>query len=311
MVKAGVMEEGKFHEVTEGTPQGGVISPLLGNIYLHYVFDLWVQSWRKKHAHGEVYAVRYADDLWFGFQYEGDARAMRKALAERLAKFELELHPDKTRVFRFGRFASEQVVAEGRSRPETFDFLGFTHIVAKTRSGAFLLQRRTSRKKRRVKLARIHEQLRARRHQSPKWQHEWLCAVLRGHYAYYAVPTNIRALCTYRRAIENAWLRQLQRRSQRPDSTTRSTSASWRSTRSLTRRSSIHGPTSGSRFATPSVDPRWEPGAGNLLAGFCRGAPRKRGPYRHRPMAEPEGGRPRRNPSQHQSRMMATARQAS
>lgn len=215
MMRAGVMEEGKLSEVTEGTPQGGVASPLLANIYLHYAFDLWVQGWRKKHARGEVYAVRYADDLWLGFQYEGDARAMRKALAERVAKFGLELHPDKTRVFRFGRFASEQVVAQGRSRPETFDFLGFTHIAAKTRSGAFLLQRRTSRKKRRAKLAQIYEELRARRHQSPKWQCEWLSAVLRGHYAYYAVPTNMRALCTYRRAIENAWLRQLQRRSQR------------------------------------------------------------------------------------------------
>lgn len=215
MVRAGVMEEGKLNEVTEGTPQGGVISPLLANIYLHYVFDLWVQSWRKKHAHGEMYVVRYADDLWLGFQREGDARAMREALAERVAKFGLELHSEKTRVFRFGRFAQEDVVADGRSRPETFDFLGFTHIAAKTLGGRFLLKRCTSKKKRREKLARICGELRARRHQSPKWQHEWLSAVLRGHYAYYAVPTNMRALCAYRRAIETAWLRQLQRRSQR------------------------------------------------------------------------------------------------
>ena len=215
MVRAGVMEDGKLHEAKEGTPQGGVISPLLANIYLHYVFDLWVQSWRKKHARGAVYVVRYADDLWLGFQYEADARAMRAALAERIAKFGLELHPDKTRVFRFGRFAHEYVGADGRSRPETFDFLGFTHIAAKSLDGRFLLKRRTSRKKRRAKLARIREELEKRRHQSPKWQHEWLSRVLRGHYAYYAVPTNIRALYSYRREIENAWLRQLQRRSQR------------------------------------------------------------------------------------------------
>jgi RNA-directed DNA polymerase len=215
MVRAGVMEEGKLREVKEGTPQGGVISPLLANIYLHYAFDLWMVSHRKKHATGEMYAVRYADDLWLGFQRERDARAMRKALAERLAKFSLELHPDKTRLIRFGRFASEDVVADGRLRPETFDFLGFTHIAAKSLSGWFLLKRCTSKKKRREKLSRIREELKARRHQSPKWQHEWLSAVLRGHYAYYAVPTNLRALCSYRRAIETAWLRQLQRRSQR------------------------------------------------------------------------------------------------
>lgn len=215
MVRAGVMEDGRFHEAKQGTPQGGVISPLLANIYLHYVFDIWVQSWRKKHARGAVYVVRYADDLWLGFQYEADARAMRAALAERVAKFGLELHPEKTRVFRFGRFASEDVTADGRSRPETFDFLGFTHIAAKTLAGRFLLKRRTSRKKRRVKLARIREELKKRRHQSPKWQHEWLSAVLRGHYAYYAVPTNLHALQSHRREIENAWLRQLERRSQR------------------------------------------------------------------------------------------------
>jgi group II intron reverse transcriptase/maturase len=215
MVRAGVMEEGKLSAVTKGTPQGGVLSPLLANIYLHYAFDLWVQSWRRKHANGEVYAVRFADDLWLGFQREGDVRAMREALAERFAKFGLELHPEKTRVFRFGRFAHERVAAEGRSRPETFDFLGFTHIAGKSLGGRFLLQRRTSKKKRREKLARIREELRARRHQSPKMQYEWLSAVLRGHYQYYAVPTNMRALYTYRSEIESAWLEQLQRRSQR------------------------------------------------------------------------------------------------
>ena len=215
MMRAGVMEDGRLREVQEGTPQGGVISPLLANVYLHYVFDLWVQNWRKKHARGEVYVARYADDLWLGFQREDDARAMREALANRFTKFALELHPDKTRVLRFGRFAHEHVERDGRVRPATFDFLGFTHIAAKSAQGWFLLKRRTSRKKRQQKLGRIREELRARRHQSPKWQHEWLSAVLRGHYAYYAVPTNSRALNSYRRAIEDAWFRQLQLRSQR------------------------------------------------------------------------------------------------
>lgn len=215
MVRAGVLEEGTHHEVEEGTPQGGVVSPLLANLYLHYVFDLWLLSWRKEHARGEVYAVRYADDLWLGFQYEADARAMHAALAARVAKFGLSLHPEKTRVFRFGRFAMEDSRADGRSRPSTFDFLGFTHIAARTRSGAFQLRRRTSGKKRRAKLARIREELKERRHQSPKWTHQWLSAMLRGHYAYYAVPTNFGALRSFLRAVEDAWLRTLERRSQR------------------------------------------------------------------------------------------------
>ena len=125
---AGVMEEGKVYETEQGTPQGGIISPLLANVYLHYVVDLWAHAWRKRHAHGDMYVVRFADDLVVGFQYETDARAMKKALAERLAKFELQLHPDKTRVLRFGRFAQRDCVHDGRKRPETFDFLGFTHI---------------------------------------------------------------------------------------------------------------------------------------------------------------------------------------
>jgi RNA-directed DNA polymerase len=145
---AGVMEDGELHEVEAGTPQGGIISPLLANVYLHYVLDLWVNQWRKRQARGEVYIVRYADDLVMGFQHEQDARAMREALALRLAKFGLELHPEKTRVIRFGRYAREHAKSDGRTRPETFDFLGFTHIAGIDRHGKFLLNRRTSRKKR-------------------------------------------------------------------------------------------------------------------------------------------------------------------
>jgi group II intron reverse transcriptase/maturase len=211
---AGVMEDGKLREVEEGTPQGGIISPLLANIYLHYALDLWVLRWRKRHARGELYFVRYADDFVVCLQYEEDALAMRAALAERLAKHGLELHPDKTRVIQFGRFARKDAEREGR-KPDTFDFLGFTHIADRSRGGRFQLKRRTSRKKRKAKLAALQERMRKRRHEPPAEQHRWLAAVLRGHYRYYAVPTNYRALAGFRREVQRAWYRVLQRRSQR------------------------------------------------------------------------------------------------
>jgi len=214
-MRAGVMEDGKLREVEEGTPQGGLISPLLANIYLHYALDLWVLDWRKKHAHGEVYFVRYADDFVMGLQREQDARAMRTAVAARLAKFGLELHPEKTRVIQFGRFAHEDRARQGLSKPETFDFLGFTHIAGHDRAGRFQLKRRTSRKKRRAKLARLGEEVRKRRHDPVAAQHAWLSSVLRGHDRYYAVPTNMHALSQFHRAVEALWHRWLQRRSQR------------------------------------------------------------------------------------------------
>lgn len=214
MLKAGVMESGELREVATGTPQGGIISPLLANIYLHYALDLWVQSWRKTHARGEVYIVRYADDFVMGFQRGDDAEAMRKALADRLASFGLELHPDKTRLIQFGRFAREREASVGR-RPATFDFLGFTHIAAEKLAGGFLLKRRTSRKKRKAKLAAVRAELRKRRHAAPARVRDWLRAHLVGHYNYYGVPTNMRAMRSYKRAIETAWIRQLQLRSQR------------------------------------------------------------------------------------------------
>jgi len=210
---AGVMEDGKLHEAEEGSPQGAVISPLLANIYLHYVFDLWVLSWRKKRARGAVYAVRYADDLAMGFQYVEDARAMRVALAARLAKFGLELHPDKTRVIEFGRFAQRDRERRGLGKPETFDFLGLTHIAGETR-GKFRLQRRTSRKKRQAKLASLSEEIRRRRHDAVTEQQSWLSQVLSGHYRYYGVPTNYPALDQFRRRVAGMWHRSLQRRSQ-------------------------------------------------------------------------------------------------
>lgn len=214
-LRAGVMEDGKLHEATEGTPQGGIISPLLANIYLHYVLDLWVCDWRKRYARGEVYVVRYADDFVMGFQYEQDARAMRVALAARLSEHGLELHPEKTRVLEFGRFARQNRERRGLGKPETFEFLGFTHIAATNRAGGFQLKRRTSRKKRRAKLARIKEECERRRHASVPEQQRWLSSVLNGHYRYYGVPTNYRALAQMYRAVHQVWYRSLQRRSQR------------------------------------------------------------------------------------------------
>jgi group II intron reverse transcriptase/maturase len=215
LLHAGVMEDDELREVTEGTPQGGNVSPLLANIYLHYALDLWVQQWRKRHAHGEVYIVRYADDFVMGFQREQDAHAMREALAARLAKFGLELHPDKTRVLRFGRFARQDCERDGRTRPETFDFLGFTHIAGTDRRGKHQLQRRTSRKKRQAKLASLREEMRRRRHEPARLQHAWLCSVLRGHYQYYGVPSNYASLRSFREHVRVSWHHQLQRRSQR------------------------------------------------------------------------------------------------
>lgn len=210
---AGVMEDGKLHEVQEGTPQGGIISPLLANIYLHYVLDLWVDAWRSKQARGDVYIVRYADDFVMGFQHMEDAHAMRRALDERFAKFGLQLHPDKTRVIQFGRFARQDRASWG-ARPATFDFLGLTHICAETH-GRFRLARRTSRKKRTAKLAALREEMRRRRHDPPAEQHQWLVRVLRGHEQYYGVPGNYLALRQFRWQVLQAWHRQLQRRSQR------------------------------------------------------------------------------------------------
>jgi group II intron reverse transcriptase/maturase len=212
---AGVMEDRELREVTEGTPQGGIISPLLANIYLHYALDLWAQRWRKLHARGEVYIVRYADDFVMGLQYEQDAAAMRSALTERLAKFGLELHPDKTRVIQFGRFAREDRERRGLNKPETFDFLGFTHIASTDSRGRFLLRRRTSRKKRRATYARLADEIRRRRHETVPEQHRWLSTVLRGHDRYYGVPTNDRALRQFHKNVADCWHRSLQRRSQR------------------------------------------------------------------------------------------------
>jgi group II intron reverse transcriptase/maturase len=214
-VKAGVLEDGQWHAVQEGAPQGAIISPLLSNLYLHYVFDLWINQWRKQQAQGEVYVVRYADDLVVCLQHDQDAAALREGLSTRLRSFGLTLHPDKTRVIEFGRFARERCERKGLSKPATFEFLGFVHIAGVNRQGTFQLQRRTSRSKRRAKLARLKEASLWRRHWRVAEQHVWLSQVLTGHYRYYGVPTNSRALRQFQREVTWIWHQSLQRRSQR------------------------------------------------------------------------------------------------
>lgn len=214
-LKAGVLEDGGLHEVEAGTPQGGSISPLLANVYLHYVLDQWVAHWRKKRARGEVIVVRYADDFVVGFEDRGDAERFRAELTERLRKFSLELHPDKTRLIEFGRHADRDRRGRGDGKPETFDFLGFTHICSKSRRGRFRVLRRTSKKRMRAKLQAIKVELRRRLH-DPVWQVGcWLRQVVTGYYRYFAVPNNLDTLRTFRYAVLCLWRRVLRRRSQR------------------------------------------------------------------------------------------------
>ena len=226
-LKAGVLEGGKLDVTEKGTPQGGIISPLLANIYLHYAFDLWANSWRKRRANGDVYIVRYADDIVMGFQFERDAKAFRAALTERLERFGLELHPDKTRVIRFGRYAPKDCHKDGRERPETFDFLGFTHFCGRTRNGKFKVGRRTSKKKLKAKYAEVKSELRRRTHHRPAGVWEWLNRMLRGHNAYYGVPGNLPALAQFRRRVMHGWRKRLERRSQRARWTKKRWRAFW------------------------------------------------------------------------------------
>jgi group II intron reverse transcriptase/maturase len=214
-LNAGVMEEGKWSEAKTGTPQGSVISPMLANIYLHYVFDLWVDSWRKKYAHGDVIVVRYADDTVLGFQYQAAADRFLEDLRERLGKFGLELHPDKTRRIEFGRYAEQNRKRKGEGKPETFDFLGFTHISGKDRNGNFAVKRRTIRKRMRTKLREIKQQLQQRMHDPVAQTGEWLKSVVKGYFNYHAVPGNTGSLRVYRVRVIRLWRRVLLRRSQK------------------------------------------------------------------------------------------------
>lgn len=215
-LKAGVQEEGERVKSEEGTPQGAVISPFLANIYLHYVYDLWVKQWREKHCQGDMIVVRFADDSVAGFQYKEEGERFLTDLRKRLAKFALTLHPEKTRLIEFGRFAAERRRREGKGKPETFDFLGFTHICGKKANGkGFQLWRKTKRGSLKAKLREVKEELRRRMHVSIQEQGEWLNSVLRGHYAYFAVPTNIHALSAFRHYITVHWIKRIRHRSQR------------------------------------------------------------------------------------------------
>ena len=215
-MKAGVMEDGQWSETEEGTPQGAVISPLLANLYLHYVLDLWVNAWRKKVAHGDVIVVRYADDAVLGFQYREEAERFLAALQERVRKFGLELHPDKTRLIEFGRFAAERRTKRGEKKPETFKFLGFTHICGKNHeTGYFMVMRKTIGKRMAAKLKDIRRKLRVGMHDSTKNTVKWLKSVIQGYFNYHAVPRNEAQLKSFRSEVQRMWLWQLRRRSQR------------------------------------------------------------------------------------------------
>jgi len=214
-ISAGVIEDGAWTSCDEGVPQGASASPLLANVYLHYVFDLWADQWRRRHARGDVILVRFADDYVAGFEHRDDAERFLADLRERFARFNLELAHEKTRLIEFGRFAAERRRARGLGRPETFDFLGFTHCCAKTQNGRFLLKRITISKRMRAKLREVKTELMRRRHLPVPEQGQWLASVVRGHNAYYAVPGNIDAVKAFRDQATRHWYRALRRRSQR------------------------------------------------------------------------------------------------
>jgi group II intron reverse transcriptase/maturase len=253
-LKAGVTEDGKTTPTTVGTPQGAVISPLLTNTYLHYVFDLWAQQWRQRHAQGNVIVV--------GFEHKADAARFLTALRERLEQFALSLHPEKTRLIEFGRRAAVDRERRGQGQPEAFAFLGFTHICGKSRRGAFQLPRKTRRDRMRAKLASIKQELRRHLHAPIPEQGAWLRHVVRGYFAYHAVPTNSAALSTFRYFVSQLWLRSLRQRSQRSAVTWHLMArleAQW-----LPKPRILH-PWPNARFAVKH--PRWEPYA---LIGHVR-----------------------------------------
>ena len=214
-LRAGILEDGIVTVDDRGTGQGSVISPILANIYLHYCFDLWAERWRRREARGDMIVVRYADDLVIGFEHEGDAHRFLDAMRDRLEEFALSLHPDKTRLIEFGRFAANDRKLRGLGKPETFKFLGFTFICGKTRRGKFLVKRQTRRDRMRAKLQEVKKVLRRCMHQPIPEQGRWLGQVVRGYFNFHAVPTNRQALVIFRDEIIAAWRRTLRRRSEK------------------------------------------------------------------------------------------------
>ena len=262
---AGVSEEGDWSSTTIGTPQGAVISPLLANVYLHYALDLWVHQWRRKAA-GEMFIVRYADDVIFAFQYQKDAERFGPALAERLRTFGLELHPEKTRLIEFGRFAESSRRDRGQGPPETFDFLGLTHICGRTHDGKFKVTRRTMAKRMRARLAALKLELRKRMHRPVGETGQWLRSVVRGYYQYHAVPGNTSMLARFRHRLVRLWRHALLRRGGPRRLTWRRVtllSARWLPTAAV-----LH-PYPLERFT--AKHPRWEPYAGKPLVRICPG----------------------------------------
>jgi len=214
-LKAGILESGEWRAVETGSPQGSGISPLLANVFLHYSFDAWISQWRTRHARGQIVVIRYADDAIVGAQYESDARRLLDALRERLAKFGLALNEGKTRLIEFGRFAAERREKAGLRRPETFNFLGFTHYCGTTRSGKFMVKRKTQATRMARKLKELRVELRKRWHAKVPEQHAWLSQVVRGHYRYYGLIFNHRSLSQFYQQVKRMWFKALKRRSQK------------------------------------------------------------------------------------------------
>jgi RNA-directed DNA polymerase len=265
-LKAGVLENGVVAISERGTGQGSVISPLLANIYLHYVFDLWAERWRRREASGDMILVRYADDIIIGFEYETDARRFWDAMRDRLAEYSLSLHPDKTRLIEFGRFAADERARRGLGKPETFTFLGFIFICGRSRRGRFALKRKSRGDRMRMTLKEIKREMRRRMHQPISEQGKWLRQVVTGFFAYHAVPTNSRALITFRHRVTDLWRRSLRRRSQKDRMT-------WDRIRRLADdflpKARILHPWPHVRFAVRH--PRWEPSALIGPARICAG----------------------------------------
>jgi group II intron reverse transcriptase/maturase len=258
-LKVGVLEKGIVAVSDRGTGQGSVISPLLANIYLHYALDLWAERWRRREATGDMIFVRYADDFIVGFQHEADARRFLDEMRKRLHEFALSLHPDKTRLIEFGRFAAANHEQRGLGKPETFNFLGFTFMCGKSRQGFFLLKRKTRRDRMRAKLRMVKQEMRRRMHQPIPEQGRWLWHVVRGYFNYHAVPMNTRALAVFRAEIARSWHRVLNRRSQKANLTRARMDKlidDW-----LPKPRILH-PWPDKRFAV--THPRWEPYAGKL-----------------------------------------------